>query len=376
MGKNMITLSEPKILSFFADKAVDPTEWILRRIEMEEEILRHHGARPEGLSPEWVTAKMQVLIEQSRDQLLDAVRHEQQTRAADITVGMTSELSTVIRERLASAQEASGRPVLEKKVQELSKSLQVSIEKQGLMNAWLERMNGRQSSDRGKAGEQAYLQLMSKHFIGYPRDVSTVPHSADIEYDEDGRPPLLIEVKNRDTVVPKSHIDRFYADRHGILVSVDSNIANRANFTFEVRPGNLIAFFVANNGFDMDRLRNAVDLLYLIAKQLESKDDDTTAISKTTLQHLLDSLTTFDNNVKSAKDHQNRSLQALNEISANVVKGIVKAALTPKESQYKCQYCGKAMDNRKVNVDRHEQKFCPDNPASQKYSKRKNAHFT
>ena len=380
-----VTLSDPKIIAFFASKAINASTWVLKYMALEDEVLQRHGNTSEGLSPDWVTDKMKLLVEQSRDDLIRSFRHEQQDCVATVRNSVAAELTGAVHHMLKDSSDAlaclasdqgKSRQDVDCKLRELSEQLAAAVSGQSAMNAWLERMNGRQSSDKGKAGEAAYLQLMSKHFIGYPRDVSTVPHSADIEYDEDGRPPLIIEVKNRNTVVPKSHIDKFYADmdttsRHGILVSLDSNIANRGDFTFEVRPGNLVAFFVANNGFDMHRLRTAMDLVYLVAKHLEDRDDDTTPVSKATLHHVLDSLVSVDNNIKTIKEHTNKSLQILNDTSTSVIRALIKTALTPKETQYKCQFCGKALDNRKDNVERHEAKFCPANPASQKYVKPK-----
>lgn len=151
------------------------------------------------------------------------------------------------------------------------------------------------SNDKGIATQDAFLALLADALPDAEVvDTSKLPNHGDVHILRTDRPPILLDVKAYKSNVPFAEVDEHLwkdmrmNEAHGIMVSVDSGIANRRNHQWEIVDGKFVAVYLTKNRYDMDQVKAAIATIDTASAYLQRAradglvitDDDADAIRR------------------------------------------------------------------------------------------------
>ena len=212
-----------------------------------------------------------------------------------------------------------------------------------------------------------------------------------------GKCPILLELKfwktkpvDTDNVV-KFHRDIIEKNTHGIMISTDSNICNKHNLQFEILPNtHLIALYLTKVGDDIERVKQAMDFIYILDDFLVKQKSDVIPLTTKVIRNLITILEEDESLINEiqghneiCKKHMDESIRKIKKIKMNKIKDVLIASLTPKEIDSlssasdednvepentdgalfkKCRFCKKTYKNSKQGLSNHKNKLCKSIP--------------
>jgi hypothetical protein len=137
------------------------------------------------------------------------------------------------------------------------------------------------SSNKGKVSENVLETLLCKMFPTYIiQRTSSESHSGDFILKTEGRPDILLENKEYERNVNTDEINKFYRDVNennmcGILVSQNSGISTKNNFSVEFKENNNVLLYIHNCNYNIDTIQQAIDVVYSFYElSLKSNEND------------------------------------------------------------------------------------------------------
>ena len=148
------------------------------------------------------------------------------------------------------------------------------------------------STTKGNIGEQKLELLLSKLFpSGDIKNTSGLTASGDFIIERKGKPKLLIDTKDYETVVPIKEVEKIIRDieKHdcnGLLLSQNSGIAQKNDFEINIH-NNKIIIFIHNVQYDGEKIMLACNILDHLTPILEEQNiEDTEHISSQMLSQI------------------------------------------------------------------------------------------
>jgi hypothetical protein len=123
------------------------------------------------------------------------------------------------------------------------------------------------SNKKGEQTENVMLKVISQAFLNYEVGKSIEKHSCDIFIKSEDNPVVLVEIKDYSQNVPKKEVDKFYFDINennccGIMISIQSGIANKKHFLIEITSNKNILIYLFNNGYTSEYIKQAINIIY------------------------------------------------------------------------------------------------------------------
>ncbi len=209
------------------------------------------------------------------------------------------------------------------------------------------------SCKKGEMGENMIETLLNKEFSDYEiLNMSKEPHKGDFHIIKSNKPKILLELKNYSLNVPKREIIKFIDDiktnnMSGILVSLNSGISTKSNFSFEIINKNII-IYIHNFNFDIDKIKLAINIIYTLHNTIKNKTDDI-CISlndeefKILHDEYMEFIQNFDKNIKNIKN----SIDLLNNCKMTLLDNFFNKSFKIKDTKkITCSICGKKYANK------------------------------
>ncbi len=124
------------------------------------------------------------------------------------------------------------------------------------------------SARKGQYGEKILEDLLHKEFTSSEiiNKTNKISHEGDFHLYYKNKPKILIECKYYENSVDKKSVDKFIYDckinnMSGILISMNSGISNKTNFSFEIINNNVL-IYVHKLHTDSSKIRFAVNVIY------------------------------------------------------------------------------------------------------------------
>lgn len=141
--------------------------------------------------------------------------------------------------------------------------------------------NQQNSFIKGQVSQSNIYEIINKELSpdGYELiDVSKIPNSGDFILTRSHYPDIILESKDYTTTVPSVEVDKFKKDcsiqnKHGIMISLSSNIAKKSNpLDFEFLPNNKCLIYIPNNNYDILIIKRMIHFIYLIDSKMSHYD--------------------------------------------------------------------------------------------------------
>lgn len=231
----------------------------------------------------------------------------------------------------------------------LDENVKVGNEKIELMKD----MNSKQkenSTIKGSTAEQDYLPLLQERLDKYEVKRTTEYHCMDFSIIDHTGFVVGLELKNYKYTVPKDQVDKFHSDMKsqgmsGILVSIDSNIVGCSSFDVKFKDGN-IAIYISKNGYDMDFIEKAYQLICGLKKSFENQEKKGYSFTQdeiTRISHALQSQGERTDSVISSLETNIDELKRIRKMDIiGLLTGINKAifnVLKISKSKWQCSVC-------------------------------------
>lgn len=185
------------------------------------------------------------------------------------------------------------------------------------------------SSVKGKAAENSYERLLSETFpTAEIINTSGTTASCDIRMRKDNVE-LLFEIKNYAQNVPSSEVMKFIRDVklqkvNGLMVSVVSGIATKANFQVDLVDGKYLVMYLTTNKHDMDAIKIAVNVLQYVSElKCQDADDKGLYLSKEKLALITREILTIKNINDESIENTKRLLLTLQKQSLSQLKSLL-----------------------------------------------------
>lgn len=240
--------------------------------------------------------------------------------------------------------------------------------------SWVSSMLGSKGSKvKGNLTESTYIDLLSNNFDARVESVAQDKESTDLLFLASDKPPVRIELKHfaSGSVVPSKDVQKFQRDllkcnQHGIMISVNSQISGKENFTFELLSNSsehCIAFYVADAGIGehtLDKLKPALNIVYLMSQFLERNklSGGSTMYSQDEVRRLVDTFEYWGRRVEELKHLNKRSLAMLDELQCEAALRILQNRMENKGviERHKCEFCD--IECKSKAGLKHHGRFC------------------
>jgi hypothetical protein len=207
------------------------------------------------------------------------------------------------------------------------------------------------SSDKGKLSENRLETQLSIQFPTYTIDRTSVSgHSGDFILKTKYKPDILIENKDYSVNVNKEEINKFHRDIKennicGILISQNSGISNKNDFSIDIVDGNIL-MYIHNCKYDMEKVKHAIDIIYSLYDYVsKNKNINKNNIEDTTYQNIEKEYLEFIKNRNDIMDTLNTSIKNLRKMDLVSVKLILEKYnnILPitVSNDISCQICNK-----------------------------------
>jgi hypothetical protein len=209
------------------------------------------------------------------------------------------------------------------------------------------------SSNKGKVKENTYFNLMTQRFPEYEiENCSQNPNSMDILLLIDNVE-IRIDIKDYASNIPLKEINKFHSDilnkkSHGILISDNSGISNKENFTFDLIQNKYIAFYISNNNLNMDYLKNAISFIKTIDKFIIPSNDNV-FYSKEVFEKISLLLNKYYVNISELKDKLHDCMSITNKLTIDNISSLLNISLNSTEllQVYTCDSCDIVFDTKR-----------------------------
>ena len=186
------------------------------------------------------------------------------------------------------------------------------------------------SSIKGKMSENILETLLSKRFPNYIIDrTSSEPHSGDFILKTDNKPDVLIENKDYEKNVNTDEINKFHRDVKennmcGILISQNSGISTKNNFSIEINDNNIL-MYIHDCQYDMDKINFALDIIYSLYDYVsKNKNTNKNNIDDITFQNIQKEYLEFIKNRNDIIYTLNLSIKNLKKMDLLSIKSILE----------------------------------------------------
>lgn len=238
----------------------------------------------------------------------------------------------------------------------------------------------------GTLKEEHFERLLNESLdSGYAiENISKGGHNCDLKVSYTGRDgntsercPILVEVKFWQTTnVDTGNVNRFLDDirannTHGIMVSLESNIANKHNMKFEVVPNtNLIALYLCKVGDDVEKIKQAMEVIYTLDDVMKAQGGVmplTPKVVRNIIRMVEDNMkivSDIETHNETAKKHIDESLRKFKKVRLTKIVEDLLSGLDSKEAdkmsditsddesdengsdafRWKCVHCHKVLD--------------------------------
>lgn len=228
------------------------------------------------------------------------------------------------------------------------------------------------SQSKGEISQNMFVNLLSRDFPDAEiEDKSKEPHSGDIIFSRKDNRPVMIEIKNYTRAVPKPEIIKFQQDAenlkyHAILISINSGISKKKDFSFEITKDNLILFYIHNCGYSTEKFKLALNVIYMLADQLNLAKSERLEVSPQDILSLYNEYDSTINELKSVEDSMAANLRSIRSIKLESIKNILDKfnlnilknkpvlhnVVQIPDNSFKCQKCDKSFPEE-INLKRH-----------------------
>ncbi|MEO9258021.1 MAG: hypothetical protein ABI207_06540 [Crocinitomicaceae bacterium] len=187
------------------------------------------------------------------------------------------------------------------------------------------------SSNKGKVSENVLEVLLCKRFPTYiVQRTSSDSHAGDFILKTEGKPDILLENKEYDRNVNTEEIIKFYRDINennmcGILVSQNSGISTKPNFSVEFKENNNILLYIHNCNYNMDTIQQAIDVIYSFHEfSLANNNIEKNYIDQNKLNHIKQDYMTFIKNRSDIVSSLNIAIKIAKKIDMDSIKSIIE----------------------------------------------------
>lgn len=175
------------------------------------------------------------------------------------------------------------------------------------------------SSLLGKMAEKTMEEHLNEIFpTGEIENYSGKSMCTDFCIKQHAKPDVLLELKNWTKKVGKGDIEKFERDcleqqAHGVIVSLNTGFVGKENFQMKILANKYILVFLANNGYNKEVIRCAVEQIYNIHSEFMTKDADepTLNLNNDQLAQIVCEIVNVEQELKVAKTHAQKTVEAL-----------------------------------------------------------------
>lgn len=288
--------------AYFDAHGLDPNEWVRTHIRVDE-VLRAHLASqdqtPADDAPDQVAAKVEEVVTRVVEERLLVLTNEWADHQGQSEEAVKASLSAQVQGLLRHIEllmKSTTSDAVNSRLIELSDKVnsttQAILAETGavkdqtgqLLSHHLRYDNAKSNGERGNIAQDEFFDAMDSHF-NTAEIIRTHEqpgsHSADFEIRQEGREPVIIDVKRAKKKIPQDHVSRFYDDvahsrKHGALVSLTSGITRHQHLQIEVVENRYVVIFVCDCGNDMRTLETALNIIDWVSgclKRFTAEDD-------------------------------------------------------------------------------------------------------
>ena len=212
------------------------------------------------------------------------------------------------------------------------------------------------SSVKGKISENILESELSRKFPSFNISRTSLDsHCGDFIVSSLNKPSVLIENKDYDKNVNNEETNKFKRDLNdnnmsGILISQNSGIANKQNFSIDFLGDN-VAIYIHNCNYDMDKIELAMDIIFSLKEYISSKGNDNTDnyIDETTFFTIENDYLAFIKNRNEIIGSLNNSIKNIKKLDVVSIKNLLNkhsnALPSISSSVFVCDICNKFFDS-------------------------------
>jgi len=216
------------------------------------------------------------------------------------------------------------------------------------------------SAYKGAQSENRIENILNNIFKdGEIINMSSVSHSGDFHLKRANKETIMIENKDYKANVTYDNVTKFQndcndLDMHGIMLSHNSGIASKRDWSLEI-INNKILIYLIDVDYDPCKILSAVSLIDNIASQLNSiiacdnNNNKNINIDEDTMAEINDELTDFITNkediYKVITTNDKRLREALDKIKLNKLTSFFTGKCNALQT-YKCQFCSREFPSK------------------------------
>jgi hypothetical protein len=182
------------------------------------------------------------------------------------------------------------------------------------------------SVQKGDLGEKEVSEMLK---YGYPNHqvniISKNNYSMDILLRHKEYCDILFEIKTHKSIVGKDNIDKYIRDieikkKHSIFISLFSGINEISeDFHLKIYKNKYISIYLSNNNFNIDKIKQATNLIYSLSEIMEYRNDDIT-INSEKMVKINKLISEFNNNINELKELNRQMKNNIEKLNINNMK--------------------------------------------------------
>lgn len=169
---------------------------------------------------------------------------------------------------------------------------------------------------------------------------------------------IRIDVKNHNTNIRKSEVDKFKRDIEitgcsGILLSLETEIYERADYELEQLPNGKFAIYIGKNNYNIQIVIDSIRLIHRLEQLLsKSESGDCVTLTPEKVFKIQNHLKDFYNKLQLLRSHLNQSIMILDEIKLDTIDRIVnqKDEGSDKLQCYNCKKVFKSAQGHAMHI--------------------------
>jgi hypothetical protein len=219
------------------------------------------------------------------------------------------------------------------------------------------------TNNSSKKGEYAENILVTNLIQSFPDsevlNMSSVPHSGDIQIKKDSKPDILIDSKNFQTNVPKVDLEKFFDDCKlnnscGILCSAFSGICNKKHMEIDIIEGRVYVY-ISNHNFDSELFKLAVRVIYGINSIIKERKTDDITLQTQLFERLKVEFMYFNQTLQTHLDAIKSSVASISQLGMTQLDQFFKRSNFDSDLKpFSCPHCGTGCSSTKT-LNKHIQ---------------------
>jgi hypothetical protein len=219
------------------------------------------------------------------------------------------------------------------------------------------------TNNSSKKGEYAENILVTNLIQSFPDsevlNMSTIPHSGDIQIKKDSKPDILIDSKNFQTNVPKIDLEKFFDDCKlnnscGILCSAFSGICNKKHMEIDIIEGRVYVY-ISNHNFDSELFKLAVRVIYGINSIIKERKTDDITLQTQLFERLKVEFMYFNQTLQAHLDAIKSSVASISQLGMTQLDQFFKRTNFDSDLKpFSCPHCGTGCSSTKA-LNKHIQ---------------------